>query len=365
DVVGATPRPLAPRAKTGADGRFSFELKRSDFDARSFERSPTPWLNGHLFATAPGLGVAWTQGTAPGRDLELTLDTDDTPIEGRVLNLQGQPVAGAKVRVLWVFRPRSGELAKWHEGLKGAKDAFQVMQGLDGAMDPGLRRYGLDALIAPTKTGDDGRFSLKGLGKERVALVRVERDGIETRDVFYMTAPGDPVSFDAFVQYRITFAPGKNPKPQDTILGTRSDLLVGPSRTVTGVITDVDSGKPVAGAFIVCERFASGVVDRHRVWAATDDKGRYTLTGLPVEKETILRVEPPDAEPYVAITAPVPDRAGLEPVPLDLKLKRGVWLSARVLDRETKQPVSAMVRYAANLENPHLKSVPGFTIEFD
>src|SRR5262249_59331119 len=109
----------------------------------------------------------------------------------------------------------------------------------------------------------------------------------------------------------MTFSPGKNSKPQDTILGARSDLLVGPSRTVTGVATDVDSGKPVAGAVVTCERFASGVVDRHRVWAATDNKGRYTLTGLPVEKETILRVEPPDAEPYIAITAPVPDPARL------------------------------------------------------
>jgi RNA polymerase sigma factor (sigma-70 family) len=365
DVVGATPKPLAPRAKTGADGRFSFELKRSDFDARSFARSPTPWVNGHVLATAPGFGVAWTQGTAPGRDMELKLNTDDAPIEGRVLNLQGQPVPGARVRVLWVFRPRSGELTQWHEGLKGVKEAFRVMQGLEGVMDPNLRRYGLDALIPPTKSGDDGRFSLKGIGKERVALVRVEGDGIETRDVFYMTGPGDPISFDAFVHEGIMFSPGKNPKPQDTVLGARSDVLVGPSRTVAGVITDVDSGKPVAGAAVMCERFASGVIDRHRAWAMTDAKGRYALTGLPVEKETTLRVEPSEAEPYVAITAPLPDQAGLEPIPLDLKLKRGVWLTGRVLDRETKQPVSASVRYAANLENPHLKEVPGFTVEFD
>src|SRR5262245_13059582 len=80
-VVGTTPKSVAPRAKTDADGRFSFEVKRSEFDSRSFERTSTPWFNGHLFATAPGFGIAWTDGTAPGQDLELKLNTDDAPIE--------------------------------------------------------------------------------------------------------------------------------------------------------------------------------------------------------------------------------------------------------------------------------------------
>jgi hypothetical protein len=151
--------------------------------------------------------------------------------------------------------------------------------------------------------------------------------------------------------------------PQDVFLGTRFDLIVGPSRPVRGTVTDADTGKPVAGAVVSSGQYPNGVIDRHRAWTVTDAEGRYTLTGLPAERGLSVRAEGPAAEPYLAITAEVPDRAGLEPIDLDLKLKRGVWLTGRVLDRETKQPVQAAIRYAADAQNPHLKMAPGLTVE--
>jgi RNA polymerase sigma factor (sigma-70 family) len=358
-------KPISPRAKTDADGRFAFEVARSEFDYRSFEYSHMPWRYGHLIASAPGFGIAWTQAMAPDSDTEMTLAADDAPIEGCILNLQGQPVAGATVRVLWVLRTQSGELAKWHDGLKGIGDreGWRALQGLQGLMHFSMRRYGLEPAVPHATTGKDGRFTLKGLGRDRIALVRIEGDGMATQQVFVVPRPGEAKSVDSIaLEARMMSAQTKG-IPQDTFLGNKFDLIVAPSRPVTGVVTEVDTGKPVAGAFVCSWQYVSGLIDRHRTWTVTDAEGRYTLRGLPAEKDLQIRVDPPDDQPYLAITAHVPDQAGLEPVKLDLKVKRGIWLTGNVLDRETKNPVQAIVRYSAELDNPHLKGIPDFTIE--
>ena len=48
-----------------------------------------------------------------------------------------------------------------------------------------------------------------------------------------------------------------------------------------------------------------------------------------------------------------------------MKIKRGIWLTGTIRDRETKNPVQATVRYSAELDNPHLKGIPEFTIEHE
>jgi RNA polymerase sigma factor (sigma-70 family) len=360
------PQPLVERARTDAEGRFSFEVKRAEFDFRSYELSPMPWRWGHLIASAPDLGVAWAQELTPGTDAELRFSADDAPIEGRLLNLQGEPLVRARVRALWVMRARSGDLAKWQEGLKGIKEEenWRTVQDLEGLRDTSLRRHGLTPAVPVAVTGQDGRFTLKGVGRERLALVRIEGDGIESRDVFLMPRPGAAKTVDAFVLDGFVFSPGQTVRPKDTFLGTKFELNVPPCRVVTGTVTDFDTGKPVPGAIVSSGQFASGVVDRYRTWTVTDALGRYTLHGLPVSKGNQARVEAPEGEPYLTVMAEGPDGAGLEPSKLDVRLKRGVWLMGTVLDRETKKPVpQATVRYAAHGENPNLKAVPGWFTE--
>jgi len=251
--------------------------------------------------------------------------------------------------------------------LKGLKDkdrrAGYPLSGLEGVMDFALRRYGLDPAIPSVTTDKDGRFKLKGVGQERIALVRIEGEGIESRDVFVSGRPGEAINVDAFVMEGLLKTAAETNFPQDTFLGTKFELVVPPARLVTGVVTDVDTGKPVAGAIVCSGQLANGRIDRYRTWAVTDAEGRYTLGGMPVEKGLSVRVDPPADHPYLAIMAELPDRAGLEPIKLNLQLKRGVWLTGKVLDRETKEPVQAVVRYAADAANSNLKEIPGFTIE--
>jgi len=360
-------RPMSPRVKTDADGRFTFDVARSEFDFRNYEYVQWPWRYGHLIASAPSFGVAWTKQIAPDTDAELTLAADDAPIEGRILNLQGQPVVGARIRTLWVLAVESGEVTKWHDGLKGigTREGWRLLHGVHGLQHFSMRRFGLDPAVPPATTGEDGRFKLKGLGRDRIAVILIDGDGIASQQLVVSPRPIEAKTIDAFLLEAFVQSAANPTRPQDTIVGTKFDLVVTPGRPVAGVVTDVDTGKPVAGAFVCSWQYKSGVIDRHRAWTQTDAAGRYTLRGLPAERDLQIRVDPPDGEPYLAITAHVPDQAGLEAVKLDLKIKRGIWLTGKVLDRETKNPVQATVRYSAELDNPHLTGIPDFTTEYE
>ena len=49
-------------------------------------------------AVAAGYGPDWVALKEPGAELTLRLVKDDVPIKGRVLDLEGRPIAGATVR---------------------------------------------------------------------------------------------------------------------------------------------------------------------------------------------------------------------------------------------------------------------------
>ena len=45
---------------------------------------------------------------------------------------------------------------------------------------------------------------------------------------------------------------------------------------------------------------------------------------------------------------------------LDINLKRGVWVTGRIIDGETRKPVRGQVEYFVFVDNPHLQAYPGF-----
>src|SRR5262249_5476258 len=98
-------------AETDKDGRFAFTAAWRDL--------------GELFVTAPGFGPGWVikpgdlRVTWPIEDNQLVrLSPDDVPVNGRLLDLQGQPVAGATVRVFTLKAAPEGKLDKWLAAVK-------------------------------------------------------------------------------------------------------------------------------------------------------------------------------------------------------------------------------------------------------
>ena len=111
----------------------------------------------------------------------------DVPIEGRVLDLQGKPVAAVKVR-LYDLRICSGEdlgpvIAAVRKG--------QRLSGNRGFVDGwGFPAPGQPAAVT---TGADGRFRMAGLGRERVVRLEIEGPSIAHELEWAMTRAPEAV----------------------------------------------------------------------------------------------------------------------------------------------------------------------------
>ena len=82
----------------------------------------------------------------------------------------------------------------------------------------------------------------------------------------------------------------------------------------------------------------------------TDEEGRFRVGGL-AKGLNRLQITPPVDLPYFAHERELPDQPGIGPIRLDIDLHPGIWITGRVTDKATGEPVSAFVQYAPLLSN--------------
>jgi RNA polymerase sigma factor (sigma-70 family) len=330
-------------ATSAADGRFEFTVANTLLDDPWYENNRD---STYVVAGADGYGCAFARlppGTAG--DVTLRLVKDDVPIQGRLLDLQGKPVAGATVRIddLLYFATK-GDLTPWLEALKAGEANSE--HHLMGLWSPTYA-----ALIPPVTTGTDGKFTIKGVGGERLVSLRIDGPTIATRRIKAMTRPQERIGVPA-------------DKPAGARCPTYSghyaadfDLIIPPTKPVVGVVRDKATGKPLAGA-TVHTRTVSGMNGLHDnlIRVTTDKDGKYRIVGLPKGQGNRIIARAGDL-PYLPVVEPVPDTPGLEPVTVDFALQRGVWVKGRVTDKATGKPVASGIEYFSLSDNPHLKNV--------
>ncbi|HEV3261593.1 MAG TPA: sigma-70 family RNA polymerase sigma factor [Gemmataceae bacterium] len=360
-VLYYTPKRLAvpARATSSKDGRFQFTLGKTDFD-QSY--SMEPWSSASVVAQADGYGLGFDvprlgkKKPRPTTDLTLRVVKDDVPVAGRVLDLEGKPMAGVSVTVRGLLAPQKGNLKPWIEALKARKDGYPVQNDFLSGLTGGWIGHDLGRLYPPVTTGADGRFRLKNVGRERVVSIRVEGPTIETRDVQVMTRPGGTMRVP---EYRNNPAGGTL-----TYYGATFDHVAAPTVPIVGVVRDKETSKPLAGAIIESYKFAdSNISERAELRTFTDKDGSYRLTGMPKGDGNILRASPPEGQPYLMALKSVPAGRGLDSVTVDFRLKRGVWIEGKVTDKATGKPVRARVEYFVFEDNPHRREAPGLTTD--
>ncbi len=167
--------PVSPpvRATTGADGRFRFTIDR-------IELASGPVRNGYasvlLAAFADGYGPAWTNElTMEGPDgNRLELAADDAPITGRLMDLEGRPLSDVSVRVVQVDATPTEDLSPWLTATQSNPNAaYQSLYSMFRKWLPGS----FSRLIPAVETGSDGRFQLRGAGRERIVSILLQGPG--------------------------------------------------------------------------------------------------------------------------------------------------------------------------------------------
>ncbi len=349
-------------ATSSTEGRFAFALPVKDVEMSGYSTFwEKPWEHTHVLAAAEGYGFAVARVGKPGAaDLTLRLVKDDAPIRGRILDLQGKPVVGVQVRINGsLYVPEKGDLAAW---LGYLKDGYRDPNTVWYAHLKDLSSPGFDVLFPPVTTGADGRFCIQGIGRERVAELRIDGPTIATQVIHVMTRSSATIHVPE----------DKNQPKKGTLdyLGANFDLAAAPTRPIVGVVRDKDTGKPLSGVTIetetIAHRFGLGWIR-----TTTDENGRYRLVGLPKSSGNKIvartydsfmprRIEVATERPYLASTKEVGNPLGLESVTVDFALKRGVWIKGRVTEKETGKPLSAArIEYFCFVETPDSQLAAG------
>jgi len=329
------------RATSGPDGRFRFAATRSEVS-----------LNESVAAVADGYGPDWGElagleksGMLPA----LRLVKDDIPITGRVLDLENQPIRNATVRIVRVRKMPGEDLTPWIKDLQaaGRKSIFdlgrsRVLLTYERVMKP---VWGVLGVPRSVKSGADGRFRLRGFGRERVVELVIAGPAVEQRPVTVMTRGDSPKGMPPFTY------------------GARFDHRAAPAKPITGTVREKGSGKPVLGVEVSCPLVSGsgGFTDVMPVGgdpATTDEKGHYRLAGMPKSKQYHLAAT---GGPYFISTKIVNDTAGLEPITADFELERGILVRGRFTEKATGRPIRGSLYYLPRPDNPRLKDYPKFS----
>jgi RNA polymerase sigma factor (sigma-70 family) len=325
----ATDKEFPPkvRATTGPDGRFRLTIAPAELDQSAVQ---DPWSSAQVVATAPGFGPDWADvGTrAVGGELTLRLVKDDVPILGRVLDLQGRPVAGTTVRLRDLSTAPEEDLTAFLQDLKADKEYpfNRLSKRLNRPEQAGL---------AAVTTDKDGQFRLTGCGRERLIYLQIEGLAIARQQLLVLPRP----------TVESKQVPGRQ------LYGARFVHAAPPGKTLVGTVREKGTGKPVPGVRIMT---ADGET-------RTDAKGEYRIAGVPKTDAYYVSARGPS---HFLAGKQVADTTGFEPVRADFELERGLEVRCRLVDKATGQPVRGQFCYFAPRDNPHLREAPNFANTF-
>jgi protocatechuate 3,4-dioxygenase beta subunit len=337
-----------PMATTDASGTFTLAMPRVILERSA--RNETGMMPPRLVASAPGFGpgvVELGDQLSETHDVTLRLARDDVPIEGRIVDLQGKPIAGVKVEISGLYGNRRGDLNQWLNAIRTDPRAFVEVEDSSESVPYRDMRT----------TGADGRFRFEGLGRDRMVTFRISSPTIVLADAIAMTKDFPPI--------RIFEKDLIGPEPI-IIYGHRFDFVAAPCRPVVGVVRDRDTGQPLVGVHVggaaVLDRevgYGGSLEPQNR--SVTDRDGRYHLTGMPTAAKYRLLVSPGDGQPYPAAAfVESASGVGLAPATIDLRIKRGLLIRGRITDKVTGAPIIAGVEALAHSDNPHVDEYPGF-----
>lgn len=313
-----------------------------------------------IVATATGYGFG-TLAAGDGVTIQLA---PDEPVIGRVRDLDGRPIPGARVRVRDAHWPRVAKQAlrarvappdassppsapadpgldPWLDRVRRAADMSEFMRAwelLGGLLEGGFlgdKPVLYEPMIKPAVTDAEGRFTLRGIGKERVVELYI--DGVADHASSLVLVATRSIGKTIHVPYATPSVRRMiGGAPADTaIYGARFETILEPGRAIEGVVSDRDgarlSGVRVIGPVTTPLEYPG--FDRY--FATTDAQGGFRIEGFPVRTGAEFKVDPPENAPYFGRKVELTIARGAGPVPMNVSLRRGVWITGKVIDDST------------------------------
>ena len=341
-VLRATNRPV-----------FHFKMEPETFKAfelaRDLKAEPGQVIDLGTFNAATGKPVKEPEKPTSETIMQDKNPARKMPITGRIVDLEGRPVAGATVQVTQITKPKGDNLDPWIEAVKRGEPPWTAYEHLiyEPPIAPDEKR--------PRATTDSqGRFRFEGIETERVVEIVIQGPTMSYTSVDVLTRLSEPIPAKGF--------PSNYGSEARRVYGADFTYTAAPGRPVEGVVRDAKTKQPLAGVDLVSDHFAGAVM--HGITdlkTTTDEQGRFRLTGLPKGSGNALSALPNDEQPYFVQPVPVPDPPGMAPVQVEITLHKGIWIEGRVTEKETGQPVpGAWLHYLPFLENAFAQATPEF-----
>jgi RNA polymerase sigma factor (sigma-70 family) len=340
---GVIGRPTMVEATCERDGQFVLGVPQEAL------RNYQGYVPGAaLSAWAPGFCVAGLT-LDDRRDylhpVTIRLSRDDQPVQGRVVDAQGRPVPGARVRVQRITIPQGNDVKSWLE---------RARTDLSGAFFEASGSIGQPNLPHLTAvSGPDGSFEFRGIGRNRIAQLGFQATNFTNCSLFVATAPVPRSSIDD----------ANTNRPIGSYFSrSKFELTLDPTRPIIGVVRDKDTGQPIRDLHItgaaVWGRSTADYVDNAET--TTDERGAYRLTGLPSAPSYKLFLDGlPRAYIGNYFTASATHDT-TDPLTFDITLKRGILVTGRLTDQASGRPVVGQVQYHALEDNPHTRDFANF-----
>ena len=316
--------PLADRFRSGADGIFRFTAPedaviearadgygagrtRIDFAAR-VSRKVTIRLGpaaGELLAIE---GTVQDRAGAPVEDALVSgvrKDRPSAPPASARSDVEGRFRVDGLAPGTWVLTAARPGSAPASVTADAGASGVRIRLGAGGALAGQVRDRRSGAAVAP--------FTVLVQGAEARGLSVVDPTGAYAFDDL---APGA-----ASVQ---VFAPGYAPSaevrvtiPEPGALPATQDFELAPGGTLTGVVVERGSGRPIAGARVEVEGAPPSLGVPVRSEAQTGEDGTFTLLGLAATRVSIV-VYAPDHHGRILSAPPIPEGETRGPITIDL-----------------------------------------------
>jgi beta-lactamase regulating signal transducer with metallopeptidase domain len=304
--------------------------------ATAGDPKPAPFsaATGQAIKTSePPTAVKHEQGKATVRNV---------PITGRIIDLEGRPIPGVAVQVETTYKAKEGDLTPWLEAARRGEPPWVAYRHLDEDKE---------TPSAKAETDAQGRFRIEGLGAEKVVTLSIEGPKIAYTHLDVVTRRDEPFPAHGFTN---SWGP---------IYGADFTFMAAPGRVVEGVVRDEKTTTVMKDVGVWNSRFAGsnfvGIKNNNKT--RTNAEGRFHLAGLPKGPGNKLLIVPNDGQPYFMQDVAVPDPPGIEAIPIEINLHKGIWIEGKLTDKETGSPVAgAFLHYLPFLENEFAQATPEF-----
>ena len=279
-------------------------------------------------------------------------------IRGRLLSIEGQPVAGASLSVYQFRRPHASRFDAWLQQTSKVplpKSSNRAMMlGGPTSQDVYLAadQHRLPhQCIQPVVTNSAGIFELPGLAaKDDLVVLRIKGKRITDTVIHVLAREMKPV-------YGRHSAKISN---SGAYYGRTFDFITQPSVPVYGVVRDIETKAPLAGIPVAVEGVYGATMSyAGYITTQTDEQGRYRIEGLPVPpvgtrsyERNRLEIRPGKL-PYIETNSlSVPRGDGVKPVEFNIELRRAVLAKGRLTNKATGAPIaSAEIYYTPYKKN--------------